>query len=312
MKLLALLALSLTSLGAHAQLSLWPTIPFVRGADLCQFSESYGQTRQETIRESAGLAMDLMSSGATGAEALRILVKLDELVDKNRELARRGYGLDVTLESSLRAGVDELYRQLTPRSKKILFTHAAPLVEVVDAIRAGQRPGRLDNALLERLSGFAYGSYSYAPGCRGDLLVTLTVITHGGVTQTFSAQNRPERVMGDIAARLFEAYQRTSFPTTLRVRNRQLTIVGGLNGSVDRARSTEQAEMACETLDARLPTKEEYEAISLYGDWSGGISLNDGTWALAGNRVYHAPFHTMPVRQPWEVNATEYLYYCVR
>lgn len=312
MRALTFIALIFICQKTYADLSLWPTIPFVRGADLCQFSEAYGETRSQTMRDSADIAMRFLRSGASGYEALDMLVALDQLVDKNRSLAIQGYGLDVTLESSLRGYVDQLYRQLKPRTKKILFTHAVPLVELVDTYRAGQRPGRFDQSLLARLTGFAYGTYSYAPGCRGDLMVTLTIITRGGETETFMAQNKPNLVMGDLASRLFEAYQRTTFPSTLRIGARTVTLLGGMNGSVDRVRSTDQAEVACETLDARLPTKEEYEAISLYGDWSGGVSLNDGTWALAGNKVYHAPFRTHPVREPWEVNAEEYLYYCLR
>ncbi|MBY0518123.1 MAG: hypothetical protein K2P81_14540 [Bacteriovoracaceae bacterium] len=302
----------LLAFSAQAQISLWPTIPFVRGADLCQFSESYGQSRQQTLQAAAGIARQFLQFGASGREALQMLMKLDELVDKNRQLATQGFGLDVTLESTLRGYTDDLYRRLNPRQKKILFTQSAPLAELVQTYRDGQRPGWINNEMLDLLSGFAYGTYSYAPGCRGELVVTLTVITKGGKTETFMATNKPEYVMGDIASRMFEAYQRTTFPTTLRYRDSKITLLGGLNGSVDRARTTEQAEMACETLDARLPTKEEYEGISMYGDWSGGVSLNDGTWALAGGLVYHAPFHDYPVRKPWEVNETEYLYYCVK
>ena len=301
----------LVSTSALAQVSLWPTIPFSRGADLCQFSEAYGQTREQAMRQSVQLATQLMRSGAYGSEAFAILARLDEQVDKNRELAIRGNGLDVTLEASLHASVDTLYRQLTPRVKKIQFTHAEPLASAVTAYRLGHT--RQQNPeLLPLLNSFAYGTYSYAPGCRGDLLVTITVITQGGRSETFKAQNRPERVMGDIAARMFEAYQRTTFPTTLRIRQNTITLVGGLNGSVDRARSPEQAEWACESLDARLPSAQEYEAISLYGDWSGGVSLNDGVWALPEGKIYIAEFRQMPVREPWESNATEYLYYCIR
>lgn len=305
-------ALAFTATVAHADISLWPTIPFVRGADLCQYSEAYGSTRQETIRQSASVALEFMRSGATGGEALKLLTALNKQVDKNRALAVQGQGLDVMLESTLRAGVDELYRQLTPRTRKIQFTHAAPLAELVRDYQNNQRPMELDSTMLRRLSGFAYGTYSYAPGCRGDLVVTLTIITKGGKTDTFSAQNKPERVMGDIAARLFEAYQRTTFPATIRVGRTNLTIVGGINGFIDRARSPELAEAACDSLDARLPTDKEYEIASLYGSWSGGVSLNQGTWALANGYIYHAAFTTMPVRRPWEVNETEFLYYCVR
>lgn len=306
MKRILVALIFLMSLSAHAQISLWPTIPFMRGADLCQFQEAYGQTRQQTMREAADVAYDFLLSGHYG-NAVQLLYRLNDLVTRNRQLATQGNGLDVTLESTLHGYVDRLYVQYKPREKKIQFSHARPLMDVI-----ARQERQVDEALLNRLTGFAYGTYSYAPGCAGDLLVTLTVVSKGGRTETFMAQNKPQLVMGDIASRMFEAYQRTTFPTTLRIRTRTLKLLGGLNNSVDRARTTEQAEVACATLDGRLPTKDEYEAISLYGDWSGGVSLNNGTWALAGGFVYHAPFRTHPVRQPWEVNAEEYLYYCVQ
>jgi hypothetical protein len=55
---------------AAAPLSLWPTIPFVRGQDLCQFQDAYGKSRSELAQEMTGLLKDLLSYGAEADEAL--------------------------------------------------------------------------------------------------------------------------------------------------------------------------------------------------------------------------------------------------
>src|SRR5690606_38219098 len=120
MKIFALISLITFSLPTFA-VSLWPTIPFIKGADLCQYQDAYGRTRSEMTQEMAQMASDFMRSGATGAEALELLVAIDALIDKNRRLAVQGYGLDVTLEATLKSYIDGYYQQLRPREKKITF-----------------------------------------------------------------------------------------------------------------------------------------------------------------------------------------------
>ncbi|MFP5384451.1 MAG: hypothetical protein ACLGHN_00130 [Bacteriovoracia bacterium] len=310
-RLLFTLAL-LTSMNAMA-VNLWPTIPFVRGADLCQYQDAYGRSRSEATQEFAQVAERLMRAGATGQEATDLLITIDALIDKNRSLAIRGYGLDVTLEATLKSYVDRLYQDLRPREKKINFKSTAPLVDVVNAIRNGQRHGYIDERLLQALSGMAWGTYSYAPGCRGEILVTIHIILKDGDTINFEAQGRPEIVMSAIAARMFERFQRTQFPSTITIGGKKLELVGAPGSPVDRAPSPELAEEACRMIDARLPTKMEYEYLSMLGDWNGGVGLNDKVWALANGYILAPRLRNpTPVRRPWEVNDREFLYYCVR
>ena len=119
--------------------------------------------------------------------------------------------------------------------------------------------------------------------------------------------------MSKIASQIFTEFQRTKFPSTVKIGDKTLTLVGGLNGSVDRASSTLTAEESCEAKSARLPTQFELEILNGMGDWSGGVSLNHEVWALSDGKVY-APDLTLPspVRNVWEVNVSEFLYYCVK
>lgn len=312
MKRLVLALACLLSANSFA-LSLWPTIPFIKGADLCQYRDAYGRSRSEMAQEMAQMAKEFMEAGAKGAEALQLLVAIDSIIDKNRRLAVQGYGLDVTLEATLKSFIDGYYQNLRPREKKIKFTHANALVDVVRAVRGGQRQGYLDDNLLSRLDGFAYGTYAYAPNCRGDIVVTIHVVMQSGETLNFHGQGKPNVVMSQIGSRMFEQFQRTQFPSTVRIGNRSLQLVGAPGNPVDSAPSPQLAEDACRMMGARLPTYNEYEYLSMLGDWNGGVGLNNKRWALANGYILAPDLRNpSPIRRPSEVNDRSFMYYCVR
>ena len=302
----------LFSANAYA-LSIWPTIPFIKGADLCQYRDAYGRSRSEMAQEMAQMAKDFMQAGAKGEEALQLLVAIDALIDKNRRLAVQGYGLDVTLEATLKSYIDGYYQNLRPREKKITFTHANALVDVVRAVRGGQRQGYLDDNLIKKLDAFAYGTYAYAPNCRGDILVTIHLVLQSGETINFVGQGKPHYVMSQIGSKMFEQFQRTQFPSTVRMGNSTLRLVGAPGAPVDSAPSPELAEDSCRMIGARLPTRGEYEYLSMLGDWNGGVGLANNRWALAHGYILAPDLRNpSPVRRPWEVNDREFKYYCVK
>lgn len=255
----------------------------------------------------------LMGAGAYGSEALDMLVSFDALYDKNQALATSGYGLDVTLESTLKAYVDQYHRNLNPRVKKLSFKHQNKLIDIVNALKNGQRIGNFDESMMDELDYIAYGTYTLAPNCQGNIQVTLTLIGKDGMTESFTATGKPQFVMSDIGSQLYERFQRTQFPSTLKIGRRTITLLGGLNGSVDQVNDLSMAELACETLDGRLPNSQELDLINAYGDWSGGVSLGNAVWALPNGKVFHPGLRNpSPVRSPWEVNARTFKYYCVR
>lgn len=295
------------------RIDIWPSIPFVRGADLCKYADAYGKTRSEYMTEMVTHAENLMYAGAKGEEALQLLTTFNALYDRNQAIATRYKYMDVTLESTFKAFMDSYYRDLRPRIKKLSFTHVNDIVSIVRAANRGQRDGYLDNRILDKLDFIAYGTYALAPNCRGDIQVTLHLIGRDGSSESFEATGQPSTVMSQIASEIFTLYQRTSFPTVVRVGNRHIELIGGFNGSVDVATSPQLAERACETLGGRLPNQMELELLDGYGDWSGGVSINDKVWAMPNGYVYHPRLRNpTPVRRPFEVNETSFLYYCIR
>ncbi|MEQ1722482.1 MAG: hypothetical protein ABL930_04855 [Pseudobdellovibrio sp.] len=314
LKFILLFVATLPTLSQAAdRVNIWPTIPFVRGADLCRYKDAYGQTRSEYMSKMVQLASQLMQGGAKGKEALPMLTTFNQMYDLNLALATQHQYLDVTLESTLKAYISDYYRNLRPRVQKISFNQVNDVLSIVRAASQGQRDGYLDAKLVSKLDYIAYGTYAFAPNCAGDIQVTIHLVGSNGDVKSYLGQGQPSVVMSQIASKIFEEFQRTQFPSEIKVGKKILKLVGGMNGSVDRTPSVKIAIQACETLEARLPNEFELEILNTYGDWSGGVSLNDQVWALPNGMVF-APMlrNPTPVRQPWEVNATEFLYYCVK
>ncbi|MFN5508977.1 MAG: hypothetical protein ACK49B_09930, partial [Burkholderiales bacterium] len=70
---------------------------------------------------------------------------------------------------------------------------------------------------------------------KSDLLVTVHVDLSCGHTYHFQAQGFPEQVMQSIGVQIFETFQRTQFPSKLKIGNQQLELVGSPGSGVGRA-----------------------------------------------------------------------------
>ncbi len=314
-KIIACLVLSCSCCLAWAQSTyyLWPTILFVKGQDLCKFEEAYGSTRMEQVNEFTGQLKDLMRFGASTPEGMDALLSLDSLVDQSRAEATAGVRMDITLEASLKAYLDRMYLGFNQKDIKLQFFSPGPLSELIKNLREHQRQDQVDGMHLAMLSGIAWGTYSYGPGCRGDLLVTIHIELSNGTTVSFQAQGKPETVMSAIAADIVRHFQRTSFPTVVMMGDKSLILVGAAGKPINTAPNPVIAEKSCALIKARLPTADEYEFLSILGDWNNGVSLDHKIWALSSNRVLNPDTRNpSPVRTHPEVNFGEVTFYCVR
>lgn len=307
-----LLFICLTQL-SHARVNIWPSIPFIRGADLCKFHDAYGQTRTEYMNQMVRNAKDLLQAGAKGYEALELLKTFNNIYDRNQAMAVRHQYLDVTLEGTLKAYIDQFNQTYANGISKISFKHVNKLVDIINAARNGQRIGYINDDLLDSLDAIAYGTYALAPNCRGNVSVTIHIVHKDGRTDSFIGEGKPQTVMSQIASRMFEKYQRTQFPTTIRTARRTITLLGAMNGSVGQVSHPRMAEEACLEMGGRLPNQMELELISMKGDWNGGVSIGQSVWALSNNKVYHPGLmNPSPVRNLSEINSRKIMYYCVR
>ncbi len=312
--LLCLLLLADGAFGAEVQpILLWPTIPFIRGQDLCQYQDAYGRSKSENTQALTQNMIGLLREGASSGNAFAIVLAMDELTNKNRALASTGLGMDVVLEGSLKASLDAIYRDINPQQKRVAFFNPLPLIQVVRELHDQKRQGYLDQRYLAGLSGVVWGIYSFSPTCRGDVTVTLHIETKEGVTHNFQGQGTPETVMQGIAGQVFEYFQRTRFPSKVKYGNGFVELLGAPGSPISHATSPENAEKSCEKLQGRLPTAEEYIFLSSLGDWSGGVTLRHEFWAMANGMVMAPDLpNPSPVRKAEEIRVNEYHFYCVQ
>jgi hypothetical protein len=296
-----------------APVALWPTIPFVRGQDLCQYQDAYGRTRAQQATHMARLLSDLIRAGADPQQAPALLQTVDSLIDQGRQRATSGFGMDVLLEGSFKAALDRVYEQHQPRSRQLVFFNPTALNELVQLLRAQQRQGSLEANQLTGLTGVAWGTYSFSPGCKGDVLVTLHIETQPGQTFNYQARGMPESVMGHIAYQAFSQFQKTRFPSQVAHLGKTLELLGAPGQGIGTTNSPRKAAYACECMQARLPTVGEYIYLNELGPWNGGVASDKGLWALSQERVM-APEMPNPsiVRSIKEFQSPEIRYFCVR
>ena len=302
-----------TSALAIEKITLWPTVLFVRGQDLCQYQDAFGQSRNDLTAQATNQLRALVQVGVDSKDAMEILVTVDALIDKNKAMANSGQGMDVTLEASLKASIDAVSQGLNPENTRLEFANPTPVLAFLEALRDNKRFDTPDMQQMSRVKGFVWGTYSYSPGCKGDVLVTLHVVLPRGESVSFQAQGKPESVMGNIAVQMVRHFQRTSFPTVISMGERFLVLVGAPGSSINKAPTPKIAEEACAMIKARLPSEKEYEYLSILGDWSGGVSLDHKLWAMVNNHVLSPDTRNpSPVRHPEDVNYQEVYFYCVR
>ena len=298
----------------HTPVNIWPQIPFVRAKDLCQYHDAYGRTKSEQMAELTQTVRGLLREGVDSRNMMALLNTLDDQLNQQRTVAGSSPGMDIMLSGTLKASLDRVYRDRSPQQRNFAFFNPSPLNELMRQQRTSQSTAVWNPLLIRGLSGVAYGTYSYAPSCKGDLLVTVHVDLACGHTYHFQAQGFPEQVMQNIGIQIFETFQKTQFPSKLKIGNQQLELVGAPGSGVGRAPSPRSAEMACKAMNARLPTEDEYEYLSNVGDWNGGVTCARGKlWAMANNKVMAPDLpNPSPVRSVAEFPGQEFSYFCVR
>ena len=288
---------------------LWPRIPFnLIGANLCEFRSAFSQTRSQYISEMVGHAETLLYAGDFNPTST--LTQFNAMYEKNLIYAQRGLG--VTLESTFKAFLEEYYRNLRPKKRKLSLKYLNPLDTLINNALRGQVIRNITHQDADKIDLFAHGTYSMSPRCNGNIVVTLSIITRDGYTKEYMGQGPAHTVMSQIASRVFEDFQRTKFPSRIKIGNRYITLIGGLNESIDSTMYLEEAKTICETLGARLPTAQEYKVINSYGSWSGGITLGRKIWAMNFPNIFVPYFERSPVRTYSQVNDRNYYYTCIK
>ena len=198
--LLSLLLIPTIALAEYRHaMQIWPTIPFVRGKDLCQYQEAYSKSKNTQSQSLLSNVIALMREGAQDVNAIGIVQAIDEMENLNRARAASGLGMDVLLEGSFKAALDGYYRDVQPAQRQLSFFNPMQLTQLVRTVRDQKRQGYLDDKLVKNLQGIFWGTYSFGPGCTGNVLVTLHLEDKDGETYSFQAQGLPQSVMHALA-----------------------------------------------------------------------------------------------------------------
>jgi len=310
---LLLILLSSTAFGAQKRdnYNFWPRIPFnIEGANLCEFKAAFSQTRSEYVAEMVEHAERLLLAG--DLDPFNTLLNINKLYGENLRYAKQGLG--VTLENSFKTYLGQFYRDIRPRVQRLNFKYVEPVDQVIQAALAGAQVNIAPSPKAGEVNLFAYGTYSMSPNCNGGVAVTLTIINSDGYTRDYTAQGPAHTVMSSIATQVFDDFQRTTFPSTLKTHKRTLHLLGDLTGDIGVANNPRDAEVACEEIGARLPKEIEYKILDAYGTYSGGVSLGgEGHyWAMSEYKVFIPGFKHMKVRDASSVGRKQFKYICVR
>jgi len=314
MVVLTCLLLPMAALAEHRHsMQIWPTIPFVRGKDLCQYQDAYSKSKNAHSQTLLSNVIALMREGAQDVFAMGIVQAIDEMENLNRARAASGQGMDVLLEGSFKATLDTYYRDVQPTQRQLSFFNPMQLTQLVRTVRDQKRQGYLDEKLVKDLQGVFWGTYSFGPGCTGNVLVTLHLEDKDGETYSFQGQGLPQSVMQSLAGQVFEYFQRTKFPSRIAINKGALDVLGAPGAAFAHTPDAPAAERVCKQMSGRLPTSEELEYVNALGDWNGGITLRNDIWALANNMVYAPDLRNpSPVRTADEVRGQPIHFYCVR
>ena len=151
----------------HTIVNIWPQIPFVRGKDLCQYHDAYGRTKSEQMAEFTRTVRGLLREGADSRNLMALLNTMNDQLNQQRTIAGSSPGMDVMLSGTLKASLDKVYQDRNPQNRYFSFFNASPLNELMRLKRSTQPTADWDPLLIRGLSGVAYGTYSYAPSCKG-------------------------------------------------------------------------------------------------------------------------------------------------
>ena len=275
LKLTLIFVIVLSSAQADESIyKIWRQIPFnIQGANLGEFTSAFSKDRFNYLRELKKISYSL-SSGRYFQRKSEI-ERFNELYEKNLTYASKALG--AFLESSFKSFLDQYYRSINPRVRKLSFSYGHSILQ--DLLR--QSEIKLD----ERLDFFFIGNYTLASDCSGHVIASLELIASNGNSRSYQAQGEVSIVMSKIASKVFEDFQRTQFPSQISYRGEKLTLLGGANNNVATSSSLFGLTDICRSKSARLPTLDEYKYLNALGSWSGGLFLKDKAWALDDSNV---------------------------
>lgn len=294
----------------------WATIPFVQGVNMCNLQDAINTPKADYIHTNVKNAIHIMMAGASGMEALDMLIEFDNMYERNRLNAQAG--LDIALANKFKFYLDQIINTKSPRNPKIAFRHIMKTQAVVDSYAQAQsaivqNPNKSPDTAVSSevqtiktyphteslpwyLDYIASGSFNYSRTnpvlneCQLDINLDITDIA-SGVTKTFQGAGSMDSAMKEIAIQFFN-YLNTNPNGSVITDGRGNTIIqilGTLSGRRDEKVTWDIANQNCIDMEGRLPTSRELMRFSQVGAANGGIDL------LKHGNYHLNEFHTIYV-----------------
>lgn len=294
---------------------IWRSIPFIAGADLYNFQNTFSRTREQARQEMGAEAMDLMMSGALGYEALMMILKFDELFDYHRYQAMER--MDVTLEFQFKAALQDLFNRNLTRQPRLAFLNGNGVNAILAAARKAQKLRAIDDAVLPRIDYLALGTFSPNTSGAGSIYVAIELIDlKGNPSITFDATaSSPQLAAQLLAAKLFDFFHKTQFPSRInRDDGSKIVVLGTPTGDLNIKARCEDAALDCQHMGGRLPTTRELEEVHRWGRYNGGIEVDmHNIYCLAQPGYAYVAYFERYREQPIKLlNDTLFHYFCIK
>lgn len=271
-------------------------IPFIEGPDYCEIRRARQVDRHQARARYIDDAIDLLYAGATGGEALAMIMEFDRLYDKHKRDSLRY--LNRGLEELFRARFQTYFNTFNPSTREFNFVQN----EIFLTSQAEKR--------------FVFvGMFSFAPECNGRYLLTLKRIEQGtGIVKTYEGRGSLDQAVNGIVNMAFQDLYLTQFPSTIQLGANQLTILGNLTGQLSDRVGWATADRACQTMGGRLPTADEVRFIAAIGSYHGGITVSarDRINLFGRNAVFVQAMEPYGETDFSMVNDKTANYFCVR
>jgi hypothetical protein len=317
MKFLLFIFILMNSTFGFASQGIWPNIPFTAGADYCNLPGDLNRDRTEARRDYIYETLPLMHYGASTYEAYQLIYAFEKLYEENRIQAQQK--LQVSLEAMLKSELSRFYNYFQPKERKLIFRNSVIVQNLIAEAKARKEKGLESNSDLHAIPEINYmavGTFSMSASCDGKIEVTLDFVQlSSGEIQSFYGGGTPHQAINSITAQLFDFFQRTRFPSSITVTDgSKLTILGTPTGRLTDKTDWKTANRACSSMKARLPNSQEVKDVSLYGDYSGGISLQKhANYCLQGeDNVFVSDFVGQEEQSFRLINDKTAFFFCVK
>ncbi|EQC52766.1 hypothetical protein [Bacteriovorax sp. DB6_IX] len=233
-----------------------------QGVDMAEFQEMFSRTTSELRKEYIQEAVDLLKAGATGSEALGMILAFDDRVYDRRQVAK--IGMAKTIASYFRSGLETIYDNFENEGGKRLI----------------------------EISGSAYAKYSahllwgVRPGAGVYAILKLTN-NETGISRSYASRAKVQNldVLGkSLALLVFNSLHKTRFPLKTNIGGKNL-IVDGIktfrtSTYVQFRHMLKTIDENCRSFGKRMATVNEMRHLFARGFYQGGLTRGPYHWGI--------------------------------